>query len=281
MAEEPAKEAAIRWVIPSISDVAYNYIRPGKAMGVAGAGGGRRGKKGKASKFASAFGKGGAATAIKKTPGLGADSGSWVGKKLPGTSTLQNRAISDAEKLFFTFGDLAQRALFILFLGDLLTDFFYDWAVLMDETEHCQAQFRGGMHYQGGPFNYGGVIPCNAVFAPNLQWKEGGFFYLGNQGGFPARPCQIIIAMECENTGLFPSNFQLHLGITDMNGPHNASSKIYFSTPGQEFGVVTSFSARGPGTFNVIACATASTLITADTIDVVAYGGGSAPIPSS
>lgn len=271
LAKDPGIELFLDYIIPSPTDVAYNYLRPGKALGPAGMGGSRPGKKSSKSK---GFGSGKGGGAWKKVPGLGQDTGAWLGNRLPGAEHFQDRPIQDGEKFFWRIGDRIQRVLFYLWLGNALSKFFYDWAVLLDETEFCQSQFRGGFHYEGGPFNFGGVIPCNAVFAPTELWQEGACGYFGNQGFVGSRPWNVLVSIDCENIGPFPSNFQVTAGATDLDGPHNYSSKVYFALPGTSFGVNFNFPLRGPGEFNLIACATPSTLIKAKQINVLCWGGG-------
>ena len=272
--KEPAGEAALRYVIPTVGDLAYAYARPSKAIGPSGAIPPRRGSKGKG-KGTTGFSSIG--NAWKKTPGLGTDIANFIGDKLPGAHQNATDVITDGQRYFWHFADWAERILFYFFIFDITTDLLYDWAILLDESEFCQAQDRGGLSYKGEDFSYGGVIPCNQVSAPEELWQEGDCSFNGFIGIVGPRPWQVNYSMQLRNTGAFPSNFFIDLGIFDLAGSRTVRSNIVTLQPGQTGGCIVNASMRGPGSFQAIACATVSTLIEAEVTFVNVIGGGPGP----
>ncbi len=252
LAAEPAGNLVLAWFSFGLDDVIRGYLRPNAAF--AGGGFKRRGKKRKP-KIRWIRNAGRIVGYIKLFPGLGDDTGNWIGKRLPGARLVKSRAITAGEKALWIVDGVAQRALLYVFLADILTDFAYEWALALNESEFCKRDHAGSLYATGPGTSAGGLLICNAGSAPDVLWAEGGPSWAVSAGGAPAGNWHFISAMVVKNNGSGIVQHQQRVLVEDNNGTRFEFTDLEGLGPGEQGTSIFSISTVGPSSWVVNHCA--------------------------
>lgn len=274
LAKDPAAEAIITWLSFGLADVIRGYARPSKALG--GRRTKRRGKRiprrGRFPKFVILAGN-----IIKRVPGLGDDSGGWVGKNLPGAKEFKGRHISQGAINMWVLDDVGQRVLLALLIAHITIDFAYEWAVLLDMSEHCQRDSVGSLYARGAGTACGGIIICNSGSAPDVIFEEGNVGWNVATGSVGPRGWNASSAMTVKNVGVTPVTHYQQALITDALGSRNIFSETTLIQPGAIDQSILSLDIVGPGAFVVSHCCFGGVVQPEGAIahEVFIWGGGS------
>jgi len=241
LARAPFGKLVLAWLTFGWDDVLRGYLRPTKAM--RGARTFRRGKRPK--------GWGRIPGYLRKIPGIGDDVGNWIGKKIPGSKELQGRSVGQGQKFFWAADGLAQRFLLWWLIVDILSDFAYEWATLVDATEFCQARTDGSMYYTGNGLTISPHTGWGATGAPFEQWTEGPIVWFVTGGFATQRTWTCVSTYTAKNNGPNPLTHQIRLKVNYGSGP-----KIYLSeqntiAPGAEATAIVIGSFSAPVGFTV------------------------------
>jgi len=266
---DPLAHALLAWFSFGLSDVIRGYIRPSKALG--GTSFNRRGKekkpKTKFRKFAGQVGG-----VAKTVPGIGDDVGNWIGKNLPGAQEVKGRFIGQGERLLWMIDDLGQRALLALLIADIATDFLYEWATLVAETEYCKRQHQDSLHATGPASNAGFPFTCLPVTGAVTQFAEGAVGYLGNQGTCGSGIHRAVSGIKFVNPGPTPVQHYQRFEIVDDDGYHILTSEPQIVAPGGTGDSVGQITLNGIGAFGVVQCAIGGSVVGLSH-DVAIWGG--------
>jgi len=191
LAAVPFGDLVLAWLTFGWDDIARGYFRPTKALR-----GGRSFRRGKRPK-----GWGRIPGAFRKIPGIGDDVGNWFGKKIPGHKELAGRSVSQGQKFFWIVDGLIQRLLLYWLIVDILSDFFYEWATLIDASEFCQERVDGSFYHDGLGIAISPHSGWDSTGAPIEHWEEGPITYFVTGGFAFSRRWTIISAYTAENRG--------------------------------------------------------------------------------
>lgn len=271
LAKVPAGDAILMWLTFGLADVVRGFWRPSRALG--GRPSTRRGKpKPRPRKIPTRLSQ--TITAVKSLPGIGDDSGGWLGKNIPGAQEVKGRHIGQGQIHFWILDDMGQKVLLALLIADIGIDFLYDWATLLDASEFCQRDSIGSLYARGPGTAAGGVVICAPGNADEIVFKEGPLDWEISAGFTGPRGWTLISAMTVTNTGFFPGLHYQQATITDGGGLRSVFSESQVLAVGQTVGSVLVANLIGPSVFNVRHCMVGS-VVTPDGHDVSIFGGGS------
>ncbi len=216
LAAVPFGDLVLAWLTFGWDDVVRGYLRPTRAL--RGGRSFRRGKRPKGWRRLPGY--------LKKIPGIGDDVGNWLGKKIPGNKELAGRTISQGEKFVWIIDGLIQRLLLYWLIADITSDFFYEWATLIDATEFCEQRTNGSFYNDGLGVAISPHTGWGSTGAPIEHWEDGPITF-GFTAGFAfARKWTIISAYTAENKGPNPITWEQRLVVNYLGG-----QKIYLSGP--------------------------------------------------
>ena len=86
--------------------------------------------------------------------------GEEIGKRLPGAEGIKSRSFGTIEKRLWILDGISQRVFFWLMVGDIITDFVYDWATGVYREGFCKTAGRAT-----------GLWSAKGVFTSN--WESG------------------------------------------------------------------------------------------------------------
>jgi len=237
----PFGDLVLAWLTFGWDDVARGFFRPTKAMRRTRSF--RRGKR--------PPGRGRVVGFLRKVPGIGDDVGNWVGKKIPGHSELAGRSISQGEKFLWITDGLVQRLLLWWLIIDILSDFFYEWATLIDASEFCLAQTDGTMYYDGPGIALSPHTDWGATGAPIEHWTEGPITWNVTSGFAFARRWTVISAYTAENRGPNPITWEQRIKVNYIGNPKFYYSGEVIIPPGGEVSTIVTGVIQGPVGFIV------------------------------
>lgn len=197
----PAGDAVITMLLFGWDDVARGYFRP---RGLHRGRGARRGPRavGRLRRLGRALGR---------LPGLGDDTGDFIGKRLPGAKFVKGRKIVMAERIMWLVDNRLQRLLFWWLVIDVVEEFFYEWTSLIMASEFCNRGY-GASLYMTGP---GGSFPAlgawRGTFHDDFRWEESGLIGKTAAVSLPAGTWEVTSAMLARNTGPFGGFFGMRL----------------------------------------------------------------------
>jgi len=252
LALPPAGDALLTWFSFGLDDVLRGFLRPSKALG--GGAFKRRGKeKIRKSKFFKATGRIG--RVLKAVPGIGDDLGNWIGKNLPGAQEIKGRVIQDGERFLWLIDDVAQRALLALLIADVLLDFAYEWATLLNESEFCKRDHADTLYATGPGSPTGFPFGCLPNATAVVVFAEGNVGWHGNTGGCGPGRHTAVTATQVTNSGPSPILYQQRVHIADDAGTRDLFSPAITIGAGQSAGSVFNIPLTGNAAFTVDHCA--------------------------
>jgi len=241
LAAVPFGDLVLAWLTFGWDDVVRGYFRPTKAM--RGARSFRRGKR--------PVGRGRVIGFLRKVPGIGDDVGNWIGKKIPGSKELQGRSISQGQKFVWIVDGLVQRLLLWWLIIDIVSDFFYEWATLIDASEFCQQQQNGSMYYTGPGIAISPHTGWGATGAPIKHWEEGPIDW-NITGGFAfSRRWSVLSAYTAMNGSPNPITWETRLVVNYLSGQKIYNSGAITIAPGAEGSTVVIGILQGPVGYTV------------------------------
>ncbi len=270
LAKAPLGRAILMWLTFGLADVARGFYRPSKALG--GRPTQRRGKTGRKPRRIIT-GPRGKPRPSYRIPGIGDDTGGWLGKQLPGAEEVKGRHIGQGQINFWVLDDVGQKTLLALLIADISINFLYEWATLVEASEFCQRDQDGVLYATGPGSNSGGLFICAAGNAPNIVFKEGDVDWNTNVAQVGIRGWHFLSAMKLQNTGVFPILHYQELFKQDAFGTRTVRSEEQVIQPGQEFDSILKTQINGPGTGVSTHC-TFGGLAIGSLQDVSIWGGG-------
>lgn len=120
----------LTWYTPDLSNILFNATKPTKAIAKR-----RSGRKGKGG--SKAFRPGSRWSRLNPAA---FDIDEFIGKQIGATTNFQNRSIGGLEwRLWLVFGVL-ERIGYKIFVINAVTDFFFNWMSIAEQSEFCMAQ---------------------------------------------------------------------------------------------------------------------------------------------
>jgi len=265
LAAVPLGDAIITWFTFGLLDVVRGAVRPNEANRKRprrgkGKGGGK-GKNGGRTRFS---GRGG----WRNMPGLGDDTGGWLGKQLPGAKQFKGRKTNQLERFLWMVDDVGQRALFAIMVGSIITDGLYDWFSLLDESLYCQQRDAGGLVATGPASGCGGIIICNALNAPDVIWREGDCSWVVSTGHVGDGPWTLISGIKLKNASPFPvfHKQRILLNAVWIEGAGQTVPAL------QSFDSVFTIDIDGPAVFVLNHCCSPGFVVTDGSQDIAIFG---------
>lgn len=192
-----ALEAAVTWYTPDLTNILFNAAKPTKALAKR-----RSQRKGKTIGKSGRFGKNGVLRRF-----VNFDQDDWIGKKIRGFTNFADRKISGREWALWVSYGLLERVAFWFFVIDLVTDFLFNWASLVEESKFCQA--RGAL----------------------VVLREGSQKTVGAVGGWKPIMCEIILKQRNVSSGVssvfVPDGARMKLVVSSTAQPIDGKDKGY------------------------------------------------------
>lgn len=270
LAWAPLGRAVLLWFSFGLLDIQRGFWRPSRALG--GRRSARRGKRGRKPKRIPKAVRG-RARAIYRLPGIGDDSGGWLGKQIPGAQEVKGRHINQGQINFWILDDMGQKILLFFLIANISIDFLYDWATVVDQSLFCQRTQDGVLYARGPGSTSGGVFICQAGNAPEIVFKEGDVDWHTNVASVGIRGWHIVSAMELINPGVFPIYHYQELFIQDQYGTRTVMSDPQVILPGATFGSIIKDQINGPGAAVSTHCCFGGIAV-GQSHDVSIWGGG-------
>jgi len=134
---------------------------------------------------------------------------------------------------------------------DILSDFFYEWATLIDASEFCLAQTDGTMYYDGPGIALSPHTDWGATGAPIEHWTEGPITWNVTSGFAFARRWTVISAYTAENRGPNPITWEQRIKVNYIGNPKFYYSGEVIIPPGGEVSTIVTGVIQGPVGFIV------------------------------
>lgn len=191
LAREPAKGALLAWFTFGFDDIMRGYFRP---KGVRGRRHGRG--KGKGGARAGRLGR-----SLARIPGIGDDIGNFIGKRIIGAKTTNQRHVTQGVKNMWFVDGVLQRGLWWWLVIGITTDFLYEWTSLLQETSFCKRTNQNGVYATGVTAGISAIQGWQSLLGMIQQSSHGNASWSGAAATLGPGRWTIIYDQQLEQTG--------------------------------------------------------------------------------
>lgn len=152
---------------------------------------------------------------LGRIPGLGDDTGDFIGKRLPGAKIVKGVRIDGVGKAFWLIDNKLQQALFWWLVIDVVDDFWYEWTSLLMASEVCHRAFEAAAYRTGTGGWASQLHGWLITMTDDTRWEEGGISMRTGKMVVPAGTWKVTAAGIWRNASTSAGYHGLRLVLAD------------------------------------------------------------------
>lgn len=231
-----ALKAIITYYTPDLKNIIVSYLRPARAMMQSK--GRRKGGGGKKS------GRGPKGSLIRGA--LNFDTSNEMGKRLPGAQQVRGRQVSAGIVSLWLFEGVLERVLFWFFVMDIIGEFFFNWASLLEETIFCQSRGATLLVVTKPTQSAIGAMGWIGVTMNEILKQRGNVHWGVASAGFTGHIATVIWTGTAVNTWHEPVDIGLRFRVVDNEGTRFVNAVTVRLPINGEGQITTTIEVKGP-----------------------------------
>jgi hypothetical protein len=238
----PLGQLVLSLVSFGTDDIIRGYFRP---KGLRSARHGRGGKK-------RGIRRSGLGRALANVPGIGDDTGNMIGKMLPGAQSRTANQVSQGLNNMWRIDGVIQRGLFYWFIADVVSEFLFDWATLIEQSEAGTACGAAALYATGDGGGFPVLSGFVAVETDTVVKQRGGCTWNQSAIGVPAGIFSASMSLTAMNAGTVIGNMTPSILFFPSDGRpmQQTFGGTQFAPPIGSVSLAHNMNARGPGVFS-------------------------------